>query len=60
MELLILELVVGLVLFAAAYVAALAIKSRAKRKRAETPTQPQPTASAGQRTQFGQRPPFKE
>jgi hypothetical protein len=60
MELLILELVVGLALFAATYLAALTIKSRAKRKRAEKPTQPPPSAAAGSRTQFGKRPRFKE
>ena len=60
MELLSLELVVRLVLIATAYVAASALESRAKRKREEKPAQPQPNAATGSRTQFGQRPPFKE
>jgi hypothetical protein len=57
MELLIFELVLGMMLFAVSYAAALVLMARAKRKLSEKA--PEAEASAGARSQFGQRTSFR-
>jgi hypothetical protein len=55
MELLILELVLGLIVFAVFYGAALVMTARARRKRAEQVPTAKAAAPMGSRTQFGLR-----